>query len=136
MKIALVQDELVRRGGGEQVCLSFHKAFPEAPLYTSSYNSDLTFVEFKKYKVTSSWFIKIANDEKSLRKLFFPFAILAMRSLDLREFDVVLIGGTNSGKYVRVSKNALVLHYCYTPFRLAWKLLICIMPGELISFWL
>lgn len=121
MKIALVQDELVRRGGAEQVCLTSLRAFPNAPLFTASYNPALTYQEFKGAQITSSWFSRLAKDEKSLRKLFFPFAIWAMESLDLTEFDVVLIGGTNAGKYVKVSDKALVINYCYTPFRLAWN---------------
>jgi primosomal protein N' len=39
MKIAIVHDNLVCKGGAEQVALSFHNAFPEAPVYTLSYDS-------------------------------------------------------------------------------------------------
>ncbi|WP_025763226.1 glycosyltransferase [Dyadobacter tibetensis] len=121
MKIAIVQDELIRRAGGEQVGLCFHKAFPEADFYTSTYNPETTFAEFKQIKVRTSWFTKIAQTEKRLKALFFPFGIMAMKQLDLRAYDIVLISGTNFGKYVKISPDALVITYCYTPFRLAWN---------------
>jgi glycosyltransferase involved in cell wall biosynthesis len=41
--------------------------------------------------------------------------------LDLREFDVVIQSGTHCSKYIKVNKNALIITYCHTPFRLAWQ---------------
>ncbi len=121
MKLAIVHDQLVCRGGAEQVTLAFHKAFPDAPIYTLAYDSEATYPEFRKCDIRTSWFQRITNDEQWLKKLFFPLGILAMRSLYLADYDVVLISGTHCGKYVRVSANTMVITYCYTPFRLAWN---------------
>ena len=121
MKIAIVHDHLTCKAGGEQVALAFHKAFPNAPLYTLAYNSEATFPEFKRCDIRTSWFQKITNDENQLKKLFFPLGILAMRSLHLKDYDVVLISGTHCAKYIKVSHNTIVITYCYTPFRLAWN---------------
>lgn len=121
MKIAIVQDELIRRAGGERVGLCFHYAFPDAPVYTIAYRENDTFPEYKECTVRTSWFDKIIKNEHGLRKLFFPFGIIAMKMLDLTEFDIVLQSGTHCSKYVKVNKNALVITYCYTPFRLAWN---------------
>ena len=120
MKIAIVHDHLTCRAGGEQVALTFHRAFPNAPIYTLAYNPDATFPEFKACDIRTSWFQRITNDEQWLKRLFFPLGILAMRSLYLTNYDVVLISGTHCGKYVRISANTAVITYCYTPFRLAW----------------
>lgn len=121
MKIAIVHDELVRRGGAEQVVLSLHKAFPEAPIYTLCYNPEKTFAEFKALHIISSWFQRIGNTEKLVKLLYFPFAILAMRSIKLKDFDVVIISTTHCAKFIRVSKGTKVITYCHTPFRLAWR---------------
>ena len=121
MKIAIVQDELIRRAGGERIGLCFHYAFPEAPIYTLAYNENDTFKEFKACDVRTSWFNKWVKNESDLRKLFFPFGIIAMKMLDLTEYDVVIQSGTHCSKYVKVNKNAVVITYCYTPFRLAWN---------------
>lgn len=121
MKIAIIHDHLTCRAGGEQVALTFHRAFPEAPIYTMAYNADATFPEFKTCDIRTSWLQRISKQESTVKKLFFPLGILAMRSLYLDEYDVVLISGTHCGKYVRVSPKTLVVSYCYTPFRLAWN---------------
>jgi glycosyltransferase involved in cell wall biosynthesis len=121
MKIAIIQDELVRRGGAEQVVLSFQVAFPEAPIYTLSYNPDNTFPEFKDSFIKTSWLGKIAKDDVSLKRYFFPLGIWAMRTMNVTGYDVVLLSTTHCAKYIKVDRNTLVLTYCHTPFRLAWQ---------------
>ncbi|RFM29485.1 glycosyltransferase [Deminuibacter soli] len=120
MKIAIVQDELVRKGGGEQVTLSFHQAFPDAPIYTLSYNADRTFPEFKSCDVRTSWFGRYVKDDVNLRRFFFPIGIWSMQALNLEAYDVILMSTTHCAKYVKVARHALVITYCHTPFRLAW----------------
>ena len=121
MKIAIIHDDLMRRGGGEQVALCFHKAFPNAPFYTSVYQPNLTYPEFKKVNIITSWYQKIAKSEKLMKWLFFPFGLLSMKQMKVEGYDVVLISTTYSGKYVNISPETLVITYCYTPFRLAWN---------------
>lgn len=121
MNIAIVHDELMRRGGAEQVVLCFHKAFPQAPIYTMAYQPNHTYPEFKNCDIHTSLFQKVVSNEKSMKKLFFPFGVIAMKLLDLTKFDVILISSTYAAKYVKISPNALVINYCYTPFRLAWN---------------
>ncbi|HEX8460760.1 MAG TPA: glycosyltransferase [Segetibacter sp.] len=121
MRIAIVHDELVRHGGAEQVLISFHKAFPEAPIYTISYNPETTFREFKSCTIKTSWFGKFVKDAKNLKRFFFPFGILAMRQLEVTGYDVVLVSTTHSAKYVKVDPDSLLITYCHTPFRLAWR---------------
>jgi glycosyltransferase involved in cell wall biosynthesis len=120
MKLAIVHDDLMRRGGAEQVARCFHNAFPEAPIFTLAYNPENTYPDFKKSKVITSWFQKLAKDENKMKKLFFPFGLLAMHQLDVTPFNVVLISSTYCAKYIKVSPGALVINYCHQPFRLAW----------------
>lgn len=121
MKVAIVQDELIRRAGGERVGLCIHYAFPEAPLYTIAYREDDTFPEYKNCNVKTSWFNKLVKNESDLKRYFFPFGILAMKQLDLTAYDIIIQSGTHCSKYVKVNNKALVITYCYTPFRLAWN---------------
>lgn len=121
MKVAVVHDDLMRRGGAEQVVLSIMKAFPEADLYTMCYQSHLTYPEFKQYKIRTSIFQRIAKTEKAMKRLFFPLGILSMKMLKVKGYDTVIISNTFCGKYVSVDKKAKVFIYTYTPFRLAWN---------------
>jgi glycosyltransferase involved in cell wall biosynthesis len=120
MKIALVQDGLMCRAGGEQVALCFHKAFPEAPIFTQCYQPHLTFPEFKDCDIRTTWLQHIAKTDDTMKKLFFPLGVWAMQSHDLTAFDVVLMSGTHCAKYVKLRPDALVISYSFTPFRLAW----------------
>lgn len=120
MKIAIVQDGLMCRAGAEQVALCFHKAFPEAPIYTQCYQPELTFPEFKKCDIRTTWLQYIAKTDDMMKNLFFPLGIWAMQSHDLTGFDIVLISSTHCGKYVKLNSSTLVINYCHTPFRLAW----------------
>ncbi|MDR1884368.1 MAG: glycosyltransferase [Prevotella sp.] len=120
MKIAIVHDELVRRGGAEQFTLILHKAFPEAPIYTSTYNIKKTYEAFASTNIRSTWLTNIAKNEKMLKRLFFPFGILAMKSHYLENYDIVLMSTTTSAKYVRVKPGTLIIAYCHYPFRLLW----------------
>jgi glycosyltransferase involved in cell wall biosynthesis len=120
MRIAIVHDELVRKGGAEQVTLLLHKAFPDAPVYTSVFNLKYTYPEFANCDIRTSWLQYFVRNEKWLKRLFFPWAILAMRNIYLKDYDVVLMSTTTSAKFVRTDKKVKIICFCHYPFRLAW----------------
>ncbi|MDD2797537.1 MAG: glycosyltransferase [Bacteroidales bacterium] len=120
MKIALVHDELVRRGGAEQVTLLMHKAFPNAPIYTSCYNPKNTYDDYNSCDVRTSWLSYFVRNEKMLKRFFFPFSIWAMKKIDLSEYDVVFISTTTCAKYVKTNQKNLFVAFCHYPFRLAF----------------
>lgn len=120
MKIAIVHDGLMCKGGAEQVALSFHKAFPEAPIYTLAYNRDNTYIEFSNVNIKTSLFQYISTDEIKAKKLFFPFGLIASLCLDVSKFDIVILSTTYCAKYVKVNPKAMVFCYAHNPFRLAW----------------
>jgi glycosyltransferase involved in cell wall biosynthesis len=121
MKVAIVHDELMRRGGAEQVVLTMLKAFPQADVYTLAYDPNGTYPEFKRFKVKTSWFQPLARSVNMMQALFFPFGIWAMKSLKVTGYDVVLISNTHCGKYVDIDSRSKVIMYVHTPFRLAWN---------------
>jgi len=121
MKIAIVQDELLRKGGAEQVALSFHHAFPDAPIFTIGYNEAETYPEFKSCDIRTSWLNPYVQKFESWRKLFYPLGVWAMQALDVTGYDVVLQSTTFCAKYVNIDEKALVITYCHTPFRLVFR---------------
>jgi len=121
MKIAIVHDDLMRRGGAEKVALAISEMYPQAPIYTLAYRPQLTYPEFKNRTIITSWFQAIARNEFLMKWLFFPFGLLAMRSLKLNGYDIVIMSTTYCAKYVRVGSDTKIFAYCYTPFRLAWN---------------
>ncbi len=120
MRVAIVHDDLMRRGGAEQVVLSMLKAFPDADLYTLCYDPENAYSEYKNYKIKTSVFQAIAKNADWMKWLFFPFGIWAMKAMPVKGYDVVLISTTFAAKYVNIDPAATVFIYTYTPFRLAW----------------
>lgn len=120
MKIAIVHDDLVRKGGAEQVALSFHNAFPNAPIYTLAYDANHTYPEFKDCDIRTSWFGQFIKSEKYMKLLFYPMGVLAMQQLDLSDYDVILQSTTHCAKYIKTAPHTLVITYCHNPFRLVW----------------
>lgn len=121
MKIAIIHDDLMRRGGAEQVVLSMMKAFPQANLYTLCYNPELTYPEFKNYAIRTSKFNKFISSERGMKRFFFPFGLLFMMAMKVKGYDTVLISNTYCAKYVNIVNPKAVVIYTYTPFRLAWN---------------
>jgi len=120
MKIAIVHDDLMRRGGAEQVALALHKTYPEAPIYTLCYQPHLTYPEFKDADVRTSVFQKIVKTEKWMKLLFYPFGFWSMRLLKIKGYDKVILSSTYASKYASFDKATKVYNYCHNPFRLAW----------------
>ncbi len=120
MKVAIIHDDLMRRGGAEQVALAFHQMFPEAPIYTLCYNPALTYPEFKFARIITSHFQKFAKSERVMKLLFYPLGYWCLRMMTVKGYDTVILSSTYASKYIKVSKESRVINYCHNPFRLAW----------------
>lgn len=121
MRIALIHDGIICRGGAERVFLSFIKAFPDADIFSTVYYKDNSFPEFSDYKINTTWYQRIAKDEFAYRKLFFPLGAWAAKSIDLTKYDLVLQSTTTGAKYAKYGKDTVVISYCHQPFRLLWN---------------
>jgi glycosyltransferase involved in cell wall biosynthesis len=121
MKLAIVHDNLGCKGGAEQVALSFHHAFPDAPVFTLSYDANNTYDEFRDCNVITTWLGKFIKSEKNIKRLYFPFGMLAMQQLDVSGYDIVLESTTHCAKYIKTSPGALIITYCHNPFRMVFS---------------
>ncbi|MGO4878449.1 glycosyltransferase [Pedobacter psychrotolerans] len=121
MRIAIVHDELMRRGGAEQVVMTMLKAFPSADVFTLAYNPEGTYPEYRDVDIKTSKLQFLSKSVKWMQRLFFPFGIIAMKNVKVHNYDVVLISNTHCAKYVNIDDRAKVFIYTYTPFRLAWN---------------
>jgi glycosyltransferase involved in cell wall biosynthesis len=125
MKIALVHDALVNRGGAERVFQIFCEMFPEAAIYTAVYLPDKTLPFFKSRTVKTTPLQRIVRNENQL-KLLFPLANYFMQQMRLDPCDIILSSSTFCGKYVNAEHHSNGQRptrnfcYCYTPFRLIW----------------
>ena len=105
--VAIVHDYLTQKGGAERVVLAMHRAFPAAPIYTSLYEPDLTFPEFRDVDVRPSYL----NRSQFLRRhhrLALPLLAHAFSRLEIDE-KVVLCSSSGWAHGIRTRDEARLL---------------------------
>jgi glycosyltransferase involved in cell wall biosynthesis len=112
-RVAIVHDYLTQRGGAERVALLFCRMFPDAPLYTSLYDSEETFPEFSNIDVRTSWLNRIEPLRLDHRRAL-PLLAPVFSSMRI-DADVVLC--SSSGWAHGVSALGRKVVYCYAPAR-------------------
>lgn len=120
-KIAIVADWLTNMGGAERVVLALHEAFPDAPIYTSTFVPE-KMPEFAGLDIRTT---RLQNLPRPLRKLhkFFPSQrVHAFRDLDLSEFDIIISSSSAEAKQVvKTRPDQIHICYCHTPIRYYWS---------------
>lgn len=113
MRVAIAHDYLTQRGGAERVVLSTMKAFPEAPVYTSLYEPELTFPEFRDADVRTSPLNAIGALRRSHR-LALPLLAPAFSALRV-DADIVVCSSSGWAHGIVTSGQKVV--YCHSPAR-------------------
>ena len=147
MKVALVHDYIKGEGGAEQVLLTLHEMFPEAPIYTIFSNigrgKNTNFEQkYAGAKIITSWFDKLPYREKLMSPLRFLLPVI-WGSFNFSEFDLIISSaswaitkgfttqmdqrGKKYQKHQRESPTSLKLRgalreicYCHTPPRILY----------------
>lgn len=112
-RVAIAHDYLTQRGGAERVVLSIQKAFPEATIYTTLYDPDGTYPEFRESRIRASWLNRFAFFRRDHRKAL-PFLAFAARSLRI-DADVVVASSSGWAHGFNICGRRLV--YCHAPAR-------------------
>jgi glycosyltransferase involved in cell wall biosynthesis len=118
-KIAIVCDWLTNLGGAEKVIMSLHKLFPDAPIYTTLYDKSRA-KGFEKATIYTSFLQKIPFAKKN-HTLMLKGMPLAIESLNLNDYDIVISSSHSVAKGVITKPETLHISYCHTPMRYAWE---------------
>lgn len=121
LKVALVHDWLVGRGGGERVLYDIHTLFPDAPIYTLVYDQDKAPEWCKECDIRTTYIQKWPG-AKSHHKLLLSFMPKAWEALDLAEYDLVISCCASCCKGVITRPDALHVCYSFSPTRYVWDL--------------
>lgn len=113
MSVALVHDYLTQRGGAERVVLTMLRAFPEAPVYTSFYDPDRTFPEFRAADIRT-FRLNHIRPFRANHRLALPLLAHSFSRLEIST-DIVLCSSSGWAHGVRTTGRKLV--YCYAPAR-------------------
>lgn len=120
-KIAIVADWLTNMGGAEKVVLALHEAFPDAPIYTSTFAAD-KMPDFAGLDIRTTRLQHLPGPLKKMHKFFPMQRVQAFRDLDLSEFDIIISSSSAEAKQVRKTRPDQVhICYCHTPIRYYWS---------------
>lgn len=120
-KVAIVTDWLTNMGGAENVVLVIHEAFPDAPIYTSTFTPE-TMPAFKDLDVRTTYLQNLPKPFRKLHKFFPILRVNAFKKLDLSEFDIIISSSSAESKQVQKTRpNQVHICYCHTPIRYYWS---------------
>lgn len=116
MRVALVHHWLVTWRGGERVFAEMARLYPDAPVFTLFGSTDKMPPPLSDHRSQAS----ILDRGRRFREALLPLYPLGVRSLDLRDYDLILSSDASVVKGVRTRPDALHLCYCHAPPRYAW----------------
>lgn len=117
LKIAIVCDWLTNMGGAERVVYELHRLFPDAPIYTSTYEP-VRMPLFKNADIRTAWFQKLPRALRRHQLLTLPRQ-WHFGHLKLRGYDIVISSSGAEAKAVR-NRSGVHINYCHSPTQYYW----------------
>jgi glycosyltransferase involved in cell wall biosynthesis len=121
MRIALLSPWYLANGGGTKVVSVVAKMFPNADLFSLFARDQGIPQSLKGRTIQCSFLDRVPYIEKIYRPLL-PVYPLAVESLDLTGYDLVISFDASCIKGVLVDQQATHICYCHTPMRYVWDL--------------
>ena len=119
MRVAIVHDYLNQTGGAERVVESFHRLWPDAPIFTTIADRDAMPASLRDADIRVSWMQRLPAWRRHFRA-YLPLYPFAIEGLDLRGYDVIVSSSSAWGKAARAPAGAVHVCYCHTPMRWVW----------------
>jgi len=119
MNVALVHDWLTGMRGGEKCLEVFCELFPDAPIYTLFHVKGSVSQAIERHRIMTSFLNSVPFSRNSYR-YFLPLFPYAIRSFDLRGYDLILSSSHCVAKGVRVFPGTCHISYLHTPMRYVW----------------
>jgi glycosyltransferase involved in cell wall biosynthesis len=119
VRVAIVSDPLVQRGGAERVVEALAQAFPDAPIFALLYSAERGPARLAA-RIRPSWLdaIPFANQK---HRAFLPFFRAAIESFDVSNFEAIVSSHHTVAKGVLTRADQVHVCYCHTPMRALWE---------------
>ena len=118
MRAALVHYWLLNRRGGEKVLEALGQLLPDADIFTLFCDPATLSPELRSHRIVTSFLNPLRRWHRSL----LPLMPMALESLDLRGYDLVVSNESGPAKGVILPANTRHVCYCLTPMRYLWDL--------------
>ena len=116
VRVAIVHHWFVTKGGGERVAECLASLFPQAELFTLV-AAPQGLPDSLRGRTLHTSFLQRIPLAGSHHRHMMPLYPAAVRSLDLRGFDLVISSDSGPVKAVRIDPGAVHLCYCHSPMR-------------------
>jgi len=120
MRIAIVHDYFTQLGGAEKVAEEMFRLIPRASLFSTVAFEDRMPPGLHGVPIKTSWMQHLPAIRRYYR-LYFLLYPLAVSSLDVSNYDLVISSSSGYVKGVSASRDAMHICYCHTPMRWAWN---------------
>jgi glycosyltransferase involved in cell wall biosynthesis len=121
MKVALVHYWLTGMRGGEKVLEALCELFPGAHIYTHVCLPERLSSTLLRHKISTTFVSRLPFASRWY-KAYLPFMPMALESLDLTDYDLVISSESGPAKGVITRPDALHVCYCHSPMRYIWDL--------------
>ncbi len=122
MRVAIVHDWLVTLGGSELVLRELLQVFPQASVFTLIDKMPRADRELIGVGETRTSFLDRLPGIGTHYRSFLPLFPAAVRSLDVKGYDLVISNSHAVAKGVTTTDRQLHICYCLSPMRYAWDL--------------
>jgi glycosyltransferase involved in cell wall biosynthesis len=120
VKIAIAHDWLNQIGGAENVLEVIVSMFPEAPVFTTIYAPELMPSAYRSWPIQTSWLDRAPGVHRH-HQPYLPLYPLAVRSLDLSGYDLILSNKSGFIHGIKTTEDQRHLCYCLAPTRYVWN---------------
>lgn len=122
MRVAVVHDYFANLGGSDAVARALYDLYPGADLYTLLiYKRNRDAEVLRGIPVRTSFLQRLPFAERT-HQPFLPLMPLAVETLDLRHYDLVLSSSHTVAHGAIPGPQAAHICYCHTPMRYAWDM--------------
>lgn len=121
MKLALVHDWLNQIGGAEDVLDVLVNRYPDSPIFTSIFASDIMPDHYQDWDIRTLWMDKLPAIHDH-HQPYLPFYPIAWGGLDLSDHDVVLSNKSGFCHGLQFDESTVHVCYCLAPTRYVWQL--------------
>jgi glycosyltransferase involved in cell wall biosynthesis len=118
-RVALVHDWLTGLRGGERVLQAICELYPNADIFTLVHVPGSCGPIIESHRITTSFLQRLPGAERRYRH-FLPLFPLAIESLDVREYDLVISTSHAVAKGCKPAAGAKHVAYIHTPMRYVW----------------
>lgn len=121
LRVALVHDELTRRGGAENVVEELIRLYPTADIYALYAGRPQITVDGRTYPVHTTFIQQMPRWFREHPSRLLPLLSFAAEQLDLSQYDVVISSASGFAKAIVTRANVPHISYCHTPTRYLWE---------------